>query len=112
MDEPPCLDENQVLAYVERALPQDAEAAAERHLRSCEACAQLAATVLMLQSAAEPPSEAPARAEQLLATPTLGRFVPLGELGRGSMGRVLAAYDPELDRRVAIKLVRATGRAA
>ena len=36
---------------------------------------------------------------------TLGRFELLEKLGAGGMGEVLAAYDPKLDRRVAIKLI-------
>jgi tRNA A-37 threonylcarbamoyl transferase component Bud32 len=37
----------------------------------------------------------------------LGRYVVLHPLGAGGMGTVVAAHDPELDRSVAIKLVRA-----
>ncbi|MBX7078145.1 MAG: serine/threonine-protein kinase [Nannocystaceae bacterium] len=38
---------------------------------------------------------------------TLGRYVVLARIGAGGMGVVFAAWDPELDRRVAIKVMRA-----
>src|SRR5689334_16480905 len=36
----------------------------------------------------------------------IGRYVIVDLLGKGGMGDVYAAYDPELDRRIALKLVR------
>jgi tetratricopeptide (TPR) repeat protein/predicted Ser/Thr protein kinase len=39
---------------------------------------------------------------------SLGRYLVLERLGMGGMGVVYAAYDPQLDRKVAIKLVRPT----
>jgi serine/threonine protein kinase len=38
----------------------------------------------------------------------IGRYAVLRELGQGSMGLVIAAYDEELDRRVAVKLLHDT----
>jgi tetratricopeptide (TPR) repeat protein len=40
---------------------------------------------------------------------TVGRYVVLERIGAGNMGVVYRAYDPELDRRVALKLVRVRG---
>ena len=43
---------------------------------------------------------------------TLGRFQILRLLGQGGMGSVYLAYDSRLDRRVAVKTMRARGEAA
>ncbi len=41
----------------------------------------------------------------------VGRYVVLDTIGRGGMGVVYAAWDPQLDRRIALKLVAIAGEA-
>lgn len=69
-----------------------------------------------MPGAATPPPEGapptmPGEVEPVVAMGTLmGRYVVLDPIGRGGMGVVYAAYDPGLDRRVAIKLLRRVSR--
>jgi eukaryotic-like serine/threonine-protein kinase len=53
------------------------------------------------------PSGEPAGGERLARGTLIGRYVVVDVLGAGGMGVVYSAYDPELDRKLAIKLLQA-----
>jgi len=55
------------------------------------------------------PGDDPGTRGQLRRGQELGRYLVLERVGAGGMGVVYAAYDPELDRRLAIKLVSTAG---
>jgi tetratricopeptide (TPR) repeat protein len=56
--------------------------------------------------AGAPSNAPPASAPTLTLGALVGRYLILDRLGSGGMGVVYAAYDPELDRKIALKLLR------
>src|SRR5438477_2293017 len=56
-----------------------------------------------IQSSAPSP---PVSADPLQTGRVVDRYVVLNRIGKGGMGVVYSAYDPQLDRKVAIKILR------
>lgn len=87
-------------------LGQDAVAQAEAHLDTCDSCREQLAEALHAASggaAAAPP---------ITRGALLGRYVVLGALGAGGFGTVYEAFDPELERSVALKLLHGEAHAS
>ena len=105
-----CPDDNTLTAYGQGSLSKEEAGALELHADGCATC-----QLLMAEAAfADPPSSddtekgvdaADAPASDPTAGGRLGRYVLIGRVGAGAMGTVYAAYDPKLERKVALKLL-------
>lgn len=121
----PCFNEGVVAALLEGTLDGPRSSEAKRHMLECEPCRRLAekAGVALgeeVETEAHPvatvPEESHERAlttkgdpGELPAGHTLGRYVVAKRIGRGGMGVVYLAFDNDLERRVALKVLRPEG---
>jgi tetratricopeptide (TPR) repeat protein/predicted Ser/Thr protein kinase len=106
-----CLDENVILDLVQGALGGGAAQAVGAHVDSCPDCRELVAAMLRDAALGSPPS-APVEGAPLERGAMVGRYRIERLVGSGAMGIVYAARDPELDRMVALKLIRPDRRSA
>ena len=96
-----CLDADSVLALIDGGLSSERATEIEIHLDGCAGCRRLVSESAALPEAPTQPPAMPGR---------LGPYEIRGVVGRGGMGEVYRAYDPRLDRQVAIKVIRPHGR--
>ncbi|WP_164013456.1 serine/threonine-protein kinase [Pyxidicoccus trucidator] len=89
-------------------LPAEQRTQVLAHVERCHDCQRvLAAAEADSMSESVSAGSPPAPLER---GATLSRYVVLERIGAGAMGVVYAAYDPDLDRQVALKMLRPEGR--
>jgi tetratricopeptide (TPR) repeat protein len=106
-----CLDDNTLAAFLGGTLSTADRAEVERHVETCPTCRALVAELLKQErsTSGEPNDTLPSSQPRPSAPKpgrAIGRYVLQELIGQGGMGAVYSAYDPVLERKVALKLVR------
>lgn len=127
----PCPEETDLAELARGGSIGDRRERIERHIDTCDPCGRLVAELQRvfgspdrdegrakgsnipaesgeptLAEGDSPPPYGGSSQTSLAEGAKLGRYVVLRRVGAGGMGVVYAAYDPELDRKVAVKLLR------
>ena len=101
-----CPDENALSHFYGGLLPEEQRVEILAHVETCTDCQRALAAAADTGTASELSHEVSDGGSTLARGATLARYVVLERIGQGAMGVVYAAYDPELDRQVALKLLR------
>lgn len=99
-----CAPDETILEFLEGTLTGPELETLEAHLDGCERCGP---RLLALARDHHQLSGATPEGGLLARGSSVGRFVILEVLGRGAYGTVHTAYDPQLDRRLALKVLDA-----
>lgn len=111
--DPGCLGNETIAALLDDQLDDGAADKARAHIAECAGCRQIlaaSARALPFRGGGPPAGEVspslPPPTDSLPRGTPVGRYVTLGVVGAGGMSVVYAAYDPALDRKVALKFLR------
>jgi hypothetical protein len=109
-----CPETETLQAFVEARLDSSSREEVITHVDGCPICRSVLVDWARGCSRddtglGESPAGEPASVLDLQRGTKLDHFVVLEPLGSGGMGMVVSAYDPDLDRKVAIKLMRPDG---
>jgi tetratricopeptide (TPR) repeat protein/predicted Ser/Thr protein kinase len=102
-----CLDTQELVDFVERRVDPPTRTRVEDHASLCESCRGMLSSLARSAPFAGPLAMSASQADRALAAGTrVGRYEVSHQVGAGGIGIVYAARDPELDRVVAVKILR------
>ncbi|WNG44843.1 serine/threonine protein kinase [Archangium minus] len=104
-----CPPEQALISFASGSLPETERSALNAHLVRCSVCLEVVSALIAENGPASNVSSRSQPAPVLARGTAMGRYLVLDPIGLGGMGVVYSAYDPGLDRKVALKLLPPNG---